>query len=320
MVSVETWATAPALMLLALLLEVVIGWPRWLYRVVKHPVVWIGALISFLEAHLNDQTSPDTARQAGGVVTAIAVTGTAALAAFAVAEASKATHFGIVMQVAVASSLLAARSLYTHVADVADPLVSGNLEAARQAVGQIVGRSTEGLDEAGVCRAGIESLAENTSDGVIAPLFWGVLLGLPGLAAYKAINTLDSMIGHKSERFLAFGRCSARLDDFANFVPARLTGMLFVLVQPSRKAFAIMLRDAGKHRSPNAGWPEAAMAGALDRRLSGPRRYDQTTIPEPWLNGDAPDPHPADLRHALWIYSKALSVAATLLLLWILLS
>ncbi|MFM7404892.1 MAG: cobalamin biosynthesis protein, partial [Erythrobacter sp.] len=162
------------------------------------------------------------------------------------------------------------------------------------------------LDDAGVARAALESLAENASDGIVAPLFWGAVLGLPGIAAYKAINTLDSMIGHRTARYEDFGKASARLDDLVNLIPARLTGVALALVSGRRAALSVMWRDAGRHRSPNAGWPEAAMAGALGVRLSGPRVYGDQVANEPWLNASAPDPGPADLAKGLGLYRRAM--------------
>ena len=187
----------------------------------------------------------------------------------------------------------------------------GDLDGARHAVSQIVGRDPALLDEAGIARAAIESLAENTSDGVVAPLVWGALFGLPGIIGYKAINTLDSMIGHRTERHEAFGWASARIDDLVNLVPARLTGLLFALLAPRRsEAIACMFRDARRHRSINAGWPEAAMAGALGVRLSGPRIYHGVMNDEPWLNGAARDPRAADIGAGLAIYVRAMTVLA----------
>jgi len=178
----------------------------------------------------------------------------------------------------------------------------------------IVGRDPAALDEAGIARAAIESLAENTSDGVVAPLFWGALLGLPGIAGYKAINTLDSMIGHRSERHEAFGWAAARIDDVANLIPARLTGCLFALTGPAlREALSCMLRDARHHRSPNASWPEAALAGALGVRLCGPRSYDGELADEPWLNGGGRDAAAADISRALELYVRAMLTVGALL-------
>jgi len=210
--------------------------------------------------------------------------------------------------------VVALRSLHDHVAAVANPLLGGDIAAARGAVSRIVGRDPAALDEAGIARAAIESLAENTSDGIVAPVFWGAVFGLPGILGYKAINTLDSMIGHRSERHEAFGWAAARIDDVANFIPARLTGFLFVLLAPRRsEALSCMTRDARRHRSPNAGWPEAAMAGALGVRLSGPRIYHGKTTDEPWLNEGARDPHPADIVGGLTIYRRAMLLLAGVL-------
>jgi adenosylcobinamide-phosphate synthase len=171
----------------------------------------------------------------------------------------------------------------------------------------IVGRDPARLDEAGVARAALESLSENASDGVVAPLFWGAVAGLPGIAAYKAINTMDSMIGHRNDRYEDFGKVAARLDDLVNLIPARLTGLAIALVSGRpRAALRVMARDARRHRSPNAGWPEAAMAGALGIRLSGPRVYGDRVADEPWLNCGAPDPAPNDLSRGLALYVRAM--------------
>ncbi len=206
--------------------------------------------------------------------------------------------------------------MHEHVEAVAVPLDAGDLPGARRAVSMIVGRDPSQLDGTGVARAALESLAENSSDGIVAPLFWGVLLGLPGIAAYKAINTLDSMIGHRTPRHEAFGWASARTDDWVNLIPARLTGVLFAFASGRpRRALAVMRRDARAHRSPNAGWPEAAMAGALGVRLSGPRIYGDRVSAEPWLNAGAPDPGPADLRQGLALYRRGMVLLAALFLL-----
>ena len=210
--------------------------------------------------------------------------------------------------------LIAVKSMHDHVRAVALPLVAGDLDGARRAVSMIVGRDPAQLDAAGVARAALESLAENTSDGIVAPLFWGAILGLPGIAAYKAVNTLDSMIGHRTPRFAAFGWASARFDDLANLIPARLTGLLFAACSGRwTQALACVAADAGKHRSPNAGWPEAAMAGGLGVRLSGPRVYADGVAQEPWVNGAAPDPVAGDLDRGLAQYRIAMLLLALVL-------
>jgi adenosylcobinamide-phosphate synthase len=202
---------------------------------------------------------------------------------------------------------LAQRSLFDHVRAVAIPLARGDLPEARRKVAQIVGRDTDELDEAGIARAAIESLAESLCDGVIAPLFWLLLLGLPGIWAFKAISTADSLIGHKEERWRAFGWAAARADDLANWLPARLSSLLLCLAAPG--GWGTMARDHSEHASPNGGWPEAAMAGALGVALGGPVAYDGAMHVKPWINEEGRAARPADLRHALAIYVRALLLA-----------
>ncbi|MEO0400696.1 MAG: adenosylcobinamide-phosphate synthase CbiB [Pseudomonadota bacterium] len=304
---------APGLMLSAWVIEAAFGWPAWIYARIRHPVVWIGYLISACERLSNRKNWPTPARYGAGVFSTLMVIAVTMSAAMLLSAYLPNNAIGFAITAAIASSFLASRSLYVHVAAVAHPLANDDLDAARTAVTHIVGRDPAALDAAGVARAGLESLAENASDGVVAPLFWGVLFGLPGLAAYKAINTLDSMIGHRNEQFAAFGGFAARLDDLVNFVPARLTGLLIALASLSASPYTIMLRDADRHRSPNAGWPEAAMAGALGVRLSGPRSYGARITRESWLNKGAPDPNAADMANGLKTYVKAMMLVASLL-------
>ncbi|MEM6606762.1 MAG: adenosylcobinamide-phosphate synthase CbiB [Pseudomonadota bacterium] len=316
--SSDVFASAPALMLYAMIIEAAMGWPHWLYRRLRHPTVWMGSLIAAFENSLNQSGHTASGRRWRGVSTVLIVVGMTFCVALLVSLVTGDGWVGIGIQAFVAASLVASRSLYEHVAAVATPLIRNDLAGARAAVSHIVGRDPSQLDEAGVCRASLESLAENASDGVVAPVFWGALLGLPGLAVYKAINTLDSMLGHKTEHLVDFGWCSARLDDVANFLPARITGVLIALASLRWQALTVMRRDARKHRSPNAGWPEAAMAGALGCRLSGPRVYAEGESREPWLNDGAADPIASDLRRGLALYVKAMVVAAALLLMLVL--
>lgn len=300
-------------MLAALVIDVVIGWPQWLFRIVGHPVTWIGALISALERTFNKPHWWPASRRLLGlaslVITLMACIVPAAVLQFLLPDQAG----GIAVAIA-AWPLVAARSLHQHVAAVARPLVAGDLAEARRAVSMIVGRDTTNLDAAAVARAAMESLAENTSDGVVAPLFWGVLLGLPGIWAYKAINTLDSMIGHRTARYEDFGWASAKIDDYANYIPARLTAVVIAVVSGRpRDAFGTVVRDATKHRSPNAGFPEAALAGALGVRLSGPRIYATGTVNEPWLNGRARDPVSEDVWGGLRIYERTVLAIALVL-------
>ena len=296
-------------MAVALAFDAAVGWPEGLFRRVTHPVVWIGALIARLDAALNRETDPAWRRIAwGGVATALTVGGSAA-AGIAAEAALPDGAAGLLLAGLLAWPLVAARSLHQHVAPVGAALAVGDAAAARAEVAKIVGRDPARLDPPGIARAALESLAENASDGVTAPLFWGALFGLPGIAAYKAVNTLDSMIGHRTPRHHAFGRVAARLDDAANWVPARLTGLVLALVSARpRAALAAMWRDARAHRSPNAGWPEAAMAGALGVRLSGPRIYHDRVTEEPWLNAGAPDPDAAAIARGLGLYRRLVAV------------
>lgn len=303
--------TFAAMMLVALMLDVLIGWPGWLFRRFGHPVTWLGAVITRLEQILN---TPGSWRRTRGALCVFIVVSIATAPAIGV-QSLLPEPFGWIIAGILSWPLVAARSMYTHVRDVARPLAAHDLGGARRAVSMIVGRDPNRLDKAGIGRATVESLAENTSDGVIAPLFWGAVAGLPGIVAYKAINTMDSMIGYRTPRYEAFGKAAARLDDLVNLVPARLTGVLFVCVsRRPRKGLRIMRADAHKHRSPNAGWPEAAMAAAIEVRLSGPRVYGNEISEEPWVNEAAPDPEPKDVDHALRVYRRTIGLVALILM------
>lgn len=299
-------------MLVAMAVDAVLGWPDWIYDRVGHPVTWIGDVITRAEHRINPASLPFWRRRLNGIAVCLGVTAMAAIVAQLIVWSLPHGPWGGVLTGVFAWPLVASRSLHDHVRRVATPLARGDLQGARDAVAMIVGRDPSTLDTAGVARAALESLAENASDGVVAPLFWGVILGLPGIAAYKAINTMDSMIGHMSPRYRAFGWAAARLDDLVNLIPARLTALLFMAVAGSgwRMALKVVIADAGHHRSPNAGWPEAAMAGALGIRLSGPRVYDGQMSSEPWVNAGAPDPGPIDLGRGLNLYLAAVLALA----------
>ena len=302
-----------AIMLVAMAIDALIGWPARLYAVVGHPVTWIGALIAKLDAWLNIEETDPGKRRLAGIATAVIVIAIAADLAWMISWFLPEGWIGVLIGGVLAWPFIAIHSMHGHVRAVAQPLSDGDLDGARGAVAMIVGRDPAQLDEPGVARATIESLAENTSDGIVAPVFWGTIFGLPGITAYKAINTLDSMLGHRSPRYEIFGWASARIDDVANLIPARLTGFLFAIVSPNRRAaLGTMMRDARHHRSPNAGWPEAAMAGALDIRLSGPRVYADGVAKEPWVNGEAADPGPADIDRGLSLFRGALIALAVL--------
>ncbi|MEM1297680.1 MAG: adenosylcobinamide-phosphate synthase CbiB [Pseudomonadota bacterium] len=260
---------------LALILDGIFGEPDRIWRRVRHPVIWIGDLIEWLERRLNRGGG----RRVKGVLALLAVL----TCVLPIPLVISAMPFGWVLEVLGAAILLAHRSLVDHVAAVATGL-RASLAEGRTAVSMIVGRDPEMLDEHGVGRAAIESAAENFSDGVVAPAFWFLVAGLPGIAAYKAINTADSMIGYKSERFRAFGWASARLDDVVNWVPARIAGLAICVAGGGVHAWQATRRDAGLHRSPNAGWPEAAMAASLGVALAGPRTYATGPVDDPYMN------------------------------------
>lgn len=301
-------------MAVAMTVDALVGWPDMLFVRIGHPVTWLGRLIGWLDMTCNRASDPASLRRAAGIVTALAVIGLSAALGSLAQSLVISGWSGVILIGILAWPMVALRSLYDHVAAVADPLRSGDLAGARLAVARIVGRDPAKLDESGIARATIESLAENASDGIVAPVFWGALFGLPGIAAYKAINTLDSMIGHRTPRHEAFGWAAARIDDVANFIPARLTALLFSLLSVrTSAAWSCMRRDANRHRSVNAGWPEAAMAGALGVRLSGPRHYHGNVADEPWLNEEARDPAAADIELALKIYRRAMLLLAGVL-------
>jgi adenosylcobinamide-phosphate synthase len=298
-------------MAVAMSMDALLGWPDPLFARIGHPVTWLGRLIDFLDGDWNRSSVSAGVRRAAGAAAALIVIALAAAVALAIQSSLVSEWSRIFVAGVLAWPLVALRSLHDHVAAVALALQSGNIETARLAVARIVGRDPSSLDEAGIARAAIESLAENASDGVVAPVFWGALFGLPGIVGYKAINTLDSMIGHRTIRHQAFGWAAARIDDLANFVPARLTGFLFAVVaQFPSAAWSCMARDARRHRSMNAGWPEAAMAGALGVRLSGPRVYQGSVAEEPWLNGGARDPRAEDILAGLKLYRRAMILLA----------
>nr|WP_249799949.1 adenosylcobinamide-phosphate synthase CbiB [Bradyrhizobium sp. CW10] len=301
-------------MAVAMVVDALLGWPSWLFARIGHPVTWLGGLISAIDTSWNRPSDPPAFRRAAGLAGALVVIALAVALGWVLQSLLPLGLIQLVLVGVLAWPLIALRSLHDHVVAVANPTRAGDIAAAREAVSRIVGRDPAALDEAGIARAAIESLAENASDGIVAPVFWGALFGLPGILGYKAINTLDSMIGHRSERHEAFGWAAARIDDAANFIPARLTGLLFVLLAPRRsEALSCMTRDARRHRSPNAGWPEAAMAGALSVRLSGPRIYHGSITNEPWLNEAARDPLAADIDRGLTVYRRTMLLLAGIL-------
>lgn len=306
------------LTLLALLIEAAVGYPNWLWRAIGHPVSWIGRIIDWADRRFNGESVSPAGRRRRGILVMVMLLVPAAIVAALLHAVLGRWLAGSIILAVFASSLFAQRSLHAHVADVADAL-DRSLEEGRAAVAHIVGRDVTSLDQAGVARAAIESLAENFSDGVVAPAFWMAFLGLPGAVLYKIINTADSMIGHRTPEHVDFGRAAARTDDVVNWPASRLSGALLVGAAALKRgtsqpeAWRAMWRDARLHRSPNAGWPEAAMAGALGVRLAGPRTYAGEQVFDAYMGSGRIDAGAQDIRTALALYRRAL------LLLWLLL-
>jgi adenosylcobinamide-phosphate synthase len=293
-----------------MLIELCIGYPERLVRVIGHPVTWIGALIGGLDRLFNRDMTPVLRRLAGILAVAIALSVVGAIT-FVVQWQLLRQPFGIVPVAVLASALIAQRSLHRYVANVASALERQDLDAGRKAVSHIVGRDTARLDRAGIARAAIESLAENFSDGIVAPVFWLVVAGLPGAALYKAINTADSMIGHRTPRYADFGWAAARLDDLVNLPASRLAALLLILASvlcndaSAGAAWRAIRRDAARHRSPNAGYPEAAMAGALGLSLAGPRFYAGISVEDAFMGDGRREAEAKDIRRALALYRRA---------------
>lgn len=308
---------------LAIVVDRVVGDPDRLWRVIPHPVTLFGKAISFAEKRYNRRSrAPGDIRRSGMLVMLVLMLITALVGATLHLFLLQMGFLGALIEIIIVAVFLAQKSLADHVGRVAAGLRSDGLEGGRKAVSMIVGRDPQALVEGGISRAAIESLAENASDGVVAPVFWYAVLGLPGLFVYKLINTADSMIGHLNSRYRDFGRFAARTDDVVNWIPARLTGLLTLIavwLEQGRSAAVdackVMMRDARLHRSPNAGWPEAAFAGALDLALAGPRQYGEEKVEGPMLNeAGRRDAKPDDIDAALRLFWKVMSVMSCIVL------
>ena len=302
-------------MLIALCIDRLIGWPDFLFRRFSHPVVGIGHLISLFERNLNKTTWSTSLRRTTGFLTLLFLMVGFAFLGFLILLIIPEGPIGVLATSFLVWPLIAAKSLADHVAAVAEPLKANDLPEARQAVSMIVGRNSNQLGSNDIARAALESLAENTSDGVTAPLFWGVLLGFPGVLIYKFVNTADSMIGYKNERYRDFGWASARIDDLVNYIPARLTSFMYAVISRNTlRVLRITFRDASQHRSPNAGWPETSVAASIGVKLSGPRTYDGVKTNDPWLNRDGRSPKGDDLFSGLKLFDRFLWSVTFLLL------
>ena len=298
---------------LSLAVERWLGYPAPLLRLIGHPVMWFGRLITLLESASFRGTRTAEQKRLAGIVSVVLLVAAAVLPCLLVQSILRSFPGGWLVEMLLATSFLAQKELGRAVAAVATGLRQ-SLAAGREAVSHVVGRDPQVLGEAGVAGAAIETLAESTSDGVVAPWFWLVLFGLPGIAAYKAINTADSMIGHRNERYRDYGWAAARLDDLVNLVPARLTALMVVVAcffvpnASPGNAWKAAWRDAGKHKSPNAGWPEAAFAGALRISLGGPRAYDGEVVDLPAMGDGTRALASAHIEWALVLYRATLNV------------
>jgi adenosylcobinamide-phosphate synthase len=300
-----------------MLIELCIGYPERLTRAIGHPVIWIGGLIERCDRLLNREIAP-TLRRLMGLSAVVVLLGVVGAAAFVLQSQLLRLPYGLIAAAVLASTMIAQRSLHRYVANVASALDKNGLAAGREAVSHIVGRDTAELDRAGVARAAIESLAENFSDAVVAPVFWLLVAGLPGIAMYKAINTADSMIGHRTPRHADFGWAAARLDDLVNLPASRLAALLLIAAAALRKgasasgAWRTVRRDAARHRSPNAGYPEAAMAGALDLSLAGPRVYGGVRVGDAFMGDGRREADTKDIGRALALYRSADAILVAL--------
>ncbi len=296
----------PVVLAAALILDGLIGDPRWLWARIPHPVALLGSFIGWADRRANKRDQAN--RRWRGVVLLVVMVACTGVFGALVTWLTQATTWGWLLEAALVFSLIAQRDLFDHVKRVAVALRQEGIEGGRRAVSMIVGRDPDALDEHGVCRAAIESCAENFADGVVAPIFWYLIAGFPGLLIYKTVNTLDSMIGHKTERYLAFGWASARFDDLLNLIPARLSGLIVTAAAlamngaDAKGALQAMLRDARNHKSPNAGWPEAAFAGALGIAIAGPRSYHGEMITDAWMGNGRARCTPRDIDNTLKLY------------------
>jgi adenosylcobinamide-phosphate synthase len=294
---------------LTLIVERFVGYPKPLYESIGHPVEWIGKLITKLEADLNRGDS----KRLKGIAALILLLAIVTIPTVFISLLLAQLKFGWIIEALLATTLIAQHSMQEHVGAVVKGL-NISLGEGRRAVSMIVGRDPSSLDESAISRAALESLAENTSDGIVAPALWFALLGLPGIATYKAINTADSMIGHKSERYLEFGWAAARLDDLVNLPASRLSGLLFAAAaawndkQRGTDALRAMWRDASKHQSPNAGWPESALAASLAVKFGGPRSYDGEMIDLPWMGDGREVLTRDDISKGLRLYGTAMTM------------
>ena len=297
------------ILLIGMFLEIFFLWPNFLYKIIKHPIIWVGGLIKLIEDNLNKEEFSYNLKKFFGFLT-LFICVFVGLAFFKIlSKVFNDFLFVEIFYIFIVWSLMCSRSLYVHIKEICDNLKINNLKKAKYSLSKVVGRDTKNLNKKAIIRASLESLSESTSDGIVAPIFWYLLFGIPGLIIFKIVNTLDSMIGYKTKKYFAFGYASAKMDDLLNFIPARITGLVFVLLSSNPfSTLSIMLKNATKLNSPNAGWPESAFAGALMIRLGGPKSYSGIPNNDKWLNETKSDPTNEKFEEGLKLYKKSIFV------------
>lgn len=305
------------LLLIGIFFEICLGWPNIFLKNFSHPVIWIGNLIKLLDNNLNKKEFSHKVKKILGIFTLLIVIFITLFFFKIITIVLQYYFFEEFFYVVIIWSLMCTRSLYSHIIQIFNDLKRNDIIKARYSLSQIVGRDTKKLKKKAIIRASLESLSESTSDGIIAPIFWYFLFGMYGLIIFKIINTLDSMIGYKSKKYLAYGYASAKVDDILNILPSRLTGLIFVSLSfKPFETFKTMISNASKSTSPNAGWPESAFAGALSVRLGGPKTYHGILNNDKWLNGECSDPTINDLREGIKLYIKSVILIIFIIILF----
>lgn len=307
------------IMAIAIFIDAIWGDPKQIYNKIPHPIIWIGNLIDYLDKKLNHPQDTAPQQKRNGFLTLGLTVALPCLIGYFIQKSLFKIFpkpIAYLLSGIIGSIFIARRSLYEHVQDVSNALEHPDINIARHAVSQIVGRNTSQLDHSGIVRAAIESLAENFSDGVTAPIFWGCIGGLPGIIIYKAINTADSMIGHKTTKYQYFGYAAAKTDDYVNYPASRLSALWIILAASKKPINDIkqVIKEAKKHNSPNAGWPEAAMATCLSIYLAGPRQYKDIVLNTAWIGNGRKELNRNDIQNALKIFLSACNIHYNLIL------
>ncbi len=295
------------LLLTALILEIYLDWPQVFYKYLKHPIIWIGSIIKIFDNLLNKDSYSFNLKKSFGFLTVLITIFLGLIFYELVSKFFENFFLAEIFYIFIIWSFMCTKSLYSHIKEIENNLNDNNLLKAKKSLSKVVGRDTKYLSKNDIIRASLESLSESTSDGIVAPIFWYFIFGIPGLIIFKIVSTLDSMIGYKSKKYQAFGYASAKLDDILNFIPSRLTGLIFVILSSKPKyTFSIMINNANKLSSPNAGWPESAFSGALSIRLGGPKTYSNHSNSDKWLNEECKDPTLKDFQEGLKLYKKTI--------------